>query len=107
MKAVFKVLIPFLFLIAIVFAGRFALAQIEQESKKNIHDSLRTVLQTTHATLKLWQKNRLDELIKMASNPDLIESVSMLISRYQSDPEQYLQSSALRDFRFLMLTLIE
>ena len=94
------------FIILVVFLSLISLRQIKKNTEKQIGESLQTVLHSSREALHQWLDRREKEILKLASDPKLVEFTEKLI-RMQNNNEPIVGSETLRDLRnFVHPTLV-
>ena len=68
--------------IVLVLLAWWALDRIETKVKQDMEDSLYTVLQTAEEAMRVWTKDRSDELKEIVTNPRVRSRVASLVKRY-------------------------
>lgn len=78
-----------------------AINRIENDSRENIHQSLKTVLQTTQGALHLWIEEQLKVVSYAAANEEIKKLTNKLLQEYQ-DNIDLLNSKSVQKIQSLM-----
>jgi len=87
-----------LFLVPIIIIAQIALKNIEQRTRVNAVESLQTVVQSTHESLKVWMENRKAAIDLLAKDPLLIALTNQHLS-VPADKDAILKSASLGSLR--------
>jgi len=96
---IFGAIVIFISLISIFVT--LAINRIEDDSKANIHQSLKTVLQTTQGALHLWIEEQLKVVSYAAKNEELINLTNKILQEY-SNNNDLLDSKSGKKIQTLM-----
>ena len=92
-------------LLALLFAG-WTLNQIESQTRREIGDSLQTVLETTQAALEIWTSDQKEDISHWVLSPNLREAVKAQLQTPHTS--QALRASpALKKLRSLFKPVME
>ncbi|NQZ22494.1 MAG: hypothetical protein HRT53_10590 [Colwellia sp.] len=78
-----------------------AINRIENDSRENIHQSLKTVLQTTQGALHLWIEEQLKVVSYAAANEEIKKLTNKLLQEYQHNID-LLNSKSVQKIQSLM-----
>jgi len=77
------VLLNSLFVVIVLILAWLALDTIKGKIKKDIHQSLHTVLQTTSEAMDIWSKDQMNRLMDIAADPRVVALANKQLAHYR------------------------
>ncbi len=94
------------FLVIVVLIAWLALNRIENETREDTSETLKTVLSTTEEALQLWASQRQLDILEKSKNPELLGAIQKLLA-ITPNRDALLASRALSDIRALFQPKLE
>ena len=101
-----SILFSLLFLGIVLISMTVALSYIEDNSKKNIHAALDTILHITEEALLSWSESQLDNLARIVNEQQIISLTESLLAEHDNG-QNTLNKPTLRELRTLVTQKID